>query len=117
MTKPKTVTLQSQEADIIRVYVPVSRRSVAEGSASLVKARFLAGGWTCRRVGGGWISPAGEIVTELVDEYEFLVPADKVKVVRQYLITFSEELLASGEQAVLVVVSHSGGTTITYTLS
>ena len=117
MTKPKTVLVSEQEADTIRVYVPVSRRRVAEGSAALAKAQLLAGGWTCRRVEGGWVSPTGQTITEPVDEYEFLVPADKAQVVRQYLITFSEELLAAGEQAVLVVVSHSGSTTITYTLS
>ena len=119
MTKPKTVMVSEQEADTLRVYVPVSRRRVAEGSAALAKAQLLAGGWTCRRVESGWVSPTGQTITEPVDEYEFLVPADKEQVVRQYLITFSEELLASGEQAVLVVVSHSGGvtTTITYTLS
>ena len=36
---------------------------------------------------------------------------------RQYLIELYEELLAAGEQAVLVVVIHSYGPTITYTLS
>ena len=117
MNKHKTVTQQSQEADTIRVYVPASRRRVAEGSASLAKAQLLAGGWTCRRVEGGWVSPTGETVTEPVDEYEFLVPADKAQVVRQYLITFSEELLAAGEQAVLLVVLPSSGPTVTYTLS
>ena len=117
MTKPKTVTVIEQEADTIRVYVPVSRRRVAEGSAALAKAQLLAGGWTCRRVEGGWVSPTGQTITEPVDEYEFLVPADKAQVVRQYLVTFSEELLAAGEQAVLLVVLHSSGPTVTYTLS
>ena len=117
MTKPKTVTASEQAADTIRVYVPVSRHRVAEGSAALAKAQLLSGGWTCRRVEGGWVSPTGQTVTEPVDEYEFLVPADKAQVVRQYLITLSEELLAAGEQAVLVVVSQYVSTTITYTLS
>ena len=117
MTKPKTVSVSEQKADTIRVYVPASRRRVAEGSASLAKARYLAGGWTCRRVEGGWVSPTGQTITEPVDEYEFLVPWDKSQVVRHYLIALSEELLASGEQAVLVVVAHSDGPTITYTLS
>ena len=117
MTKPKTALVSEQEADTIRVYVPVSRRSVAEGSVALSKAQLLSGGWTCRRVEGGWVSPTGQTVTEPVDEYEFLVPADKAQVVRQYLITLSEELLAAGEQAVLLVALHSSGPTITYTLS
>ena len=117
MTKPKTVSVSKQHADTVRVYVPVSRRRVAEGSVSLAKVRYLAGGWTCRRVEGGWVSPAGQTITEPVDEHEFLVPWDEAQVVRQYLITFSEELLAAGEQAVLVVVAHSDGPTITYTLS
>ena len=117
MTNPKTVTVGEQEADTIRVYVPISRRRVAEGSVALAKAQLLAGGWTCRRVQGGWVSPTGESVTEPVDEYEFLVSLGKAQAVRQYLIALSEELLAAGEQAVLVVVIHSYGPTITYTLS
>ena len=117
MTKPKTVTVSNQEADTIRVYVPVSRQRIAERSLALSKAQLLSGGWTCRRVQGGWISPTGESVTEPVDEYEFLVWLDKVQAVSRYLAAFSEELLAAGEQAVLVVVAHSHGPTITYTLS
>ena len=117
MTNPKTATVSEQEADTIRIYVPISRRRVAEGSLALAKAQLLAGGWTCRHVAGGWIAPNGQAITEPVDEYEFLVPVDKAQVVRQYLITLSEELLASGEQAVLLVVLHSRGPTITYTLS
>ena len=117
MANPKTATVSEQEADTIRIYVPISRRRVAEGSLALAKAQLLAGGWTCRHVAGGWIAPNGQAITEPVDEYEFLVPVDKAQVVRQYLITLSEELLASGEQAVLLVVLHSRGPTITYTLS
>ena len=117
MTNPKTAMVSEQEADTIRVYVPVSRQRIAERSLALSKAQFLAGGWTCRRVQGGWVSPTGESVTEPVDEYEFLVSLDKAQAVRQYLIALSEELLAAGEQAVLLVVQHSSGPTITYTLS
>ena len=123
MNKPKTATLRSpstlseQEADTIRVYVPSSRRRVAEGSLALSKAQLLAGGWTCRHVTGGWIAPNGQAITELVDEYELLVSHDKAQAVRGYLIALSEELLAAGEQAVLLVVLHSSGPTITYTLS
>ena len=117
MNKPKTATVSEQEADTIRVYVPISRRRVAKGSLALAKAQLLAGGWTCRHVAGGWIAPNGQAVTELVDEYEFLVSHDKAQAVRQYLIALSEELLAAGEQAVLLVVLHSRGPTITYTLS
>ena len=117
MTNPKTATVSEQEADTIRVYVPVSRRSVAEGSTSLAKAQLLAGGWTCRYVEGGWIDPFGKTIFEPVDEYEFLVNRDKAQAVRGYLIALSEELLAAGEQAVLLVVLHSRGPTITYTLS
>ena len=116
-TNAKIATVSEQEADTIRIYVPISRRRVAEGSLALAKAQLLAGGWTCRRVEGGWVSPTGQTVTEPVDEYEFLVPADKAQVVRQYLITLSEELLAAGEQAVLLVALQSRGPTITYTLS
>lgn len=117
MTNPKTATVSEQEADTIRVYVPISRRRVAEGSLALSKAQLLAGGWTCRHVAGGWLAPNGQAITEPVDEYEFLVNRDKAQAVRGYLIALSEELLAAGEQAVLLVVLHSRGPTITYTLS
>ena len=117
MNKPKTATDSEQEADTIRVYVPSSRRRVAEGSLALSKAQLLAGGWTCRHVAGGWIAPNGQAITEPVDEYELLVSHDKAQAVRGYLIALSEELLAAGEQAVLLVVLHSSGPTITYTLS
>ena len=117
MTNPKTVTVSAREADTIRVYVPISRRRVAEGSVALAKAQLLAGGWTCRHVAGGWLAPNGQAVTEPVDEYELLVNRDKAQAVRHYLIALSEELLAAGEQAVLLVVLHSRGPTITYTLS
>ena len=117
MTNVKTAMVTEQEADTIRVYVPISRRRVAEGSIALSKAQLLAGGWTCRHVEGGWIAPDGQAITEPVDEYEFLVSHDKAQAVRQYLIALSEELLAAGAQAVLLVVQHSSGPTITYTLS
>ena len=117
MTNPKTAMVSEQEADTIRVYVPISRRRVAEGSIALSKAQLLAGGWTCRHVAGGWIAPSGQAIIEPVDEYEFLVPYDKAQAVRKYLIALSEELLAAGEQAVLMVVLHSRGPIITYTLS
>ena len=117
MNKPKTATVSEQPVDTIRVYVPASRRRVADGSIALAKAQLLAGGWTCRYVEGGWIDPFGKTICEPVDEYEFLVSLDKAQAVRQYLIALSEELLAAGEQAVLVVVQHSSGPTITYTLS
>ena len=117
MNKPKTATVSEQTVDTLRVYVPASRRRVADGSIALAKAQLLAGGWTCRHVAGGWIVPTGEAITEPVNEYEFLVPFDKAQAVRMYLIALSEELLAAGEQAVLLVVYHSGGHTITYTLS
>ena len=117
MTKPKTVSVSKQYVDTVRVYVPVSRRRVAGASDALAKAQLLVGGWTCRPVWGGWVAPNGQTITEPVDEHEFLVPLDKAQAVSQYLTEFSEELLASGEQAVLVVVAHSDGPTITYTLS
>ena len=117
MTNPKIVTVSEQEADTIRIYVPISRRRVAEGSLALSKAQLLAGGWTCRHVAGGWLDPQGNASTEPVDEYELLVNRDKAQAVRHYLIALSEELLAGGEQAVLLVVLHSRGPTITYTLS
>ena len=117
MNKPKTATVSEQEADTIRVYVPSCRRRVAEGSLALAKAQLLAGGWTRRYVVGGWIAPNGQAIAEPVDEYELLVSRDKAQAVRGYLIALSEELLAAGEQAVLLVVLHSRGPTITYTLS
>ena len=127
MTNPKTATaseqesdtirVSEQEADTIRIYVPISRRRVAEGSIALSKAQLLTGGWTCRHVAGGWLAPNGQAITEPVDEYELLVSYDKAQAVRKYLIALSEELLAAGEQAVLLVVLHSSGPTITYTLS
>ena len=117
MTNPKTATVSEQTVDTIRVYVPSSRRRVADGSIALAKAQLLAGGWTCRYVEGGRIDPFGKTISEPVDEYEFFVSHDKAQAVRQYLVALSEELLAAGEQAVLVVVIHSYGPTITYTLS
>jgi hypothetical protein len=36
---------------------------------------------------------------------------------RAYLIALADDLLAAGEQAVLVVVIHSAGPTITFTLT
>lgn len=117
MPKPRTAMVSEQEADTIRIYIPISRRRVAEGSIAMSKAQLLAGGWTCRHVAGGWIAPDGQAITEPVDEYEFLVNRDKAQAVRQYLIALSEELLAAGEQAVLLVVQHSSGPTITYTMS
>ena len=117
MNKPKTATVSEQTVDTLRVYVPASRRRVAERSLALSKAQLLAGGWTCRHVAGGWLAPNGQAVTEPVDEYELLVNRDKAQAVRHYLIALSEELLAAGEQAVLLVVLHSRGPTITYTLS
>ena len=117
MNKPKTVTVSEQTVDTLRLYVPVSRHQIAERSLSLAKARLLAGGWSCRHIEGGWVDPLGKTISEHVDEHEFLVSHDKAQAVRQYLIALSEELLASGEQAVLLVVQHSSGPTITYTLS
>ena len=116
-TNAKIATVSEHEADTIRIYVPISQRRVAEGSLALAKAQLLAGGWTCRHVAGGWLDPNGQAVTEPVDEYELLVNRDKAQAVRHYLIALSEELLAAGEQAVLLMVLHSRGPTITYTLS
>ena len=116
-TNAKTAMVSEQEADTIRIYVPIRQRRVAEGSLALSKAQLLSGGWTCRHVAGGWLAPNGQAVTEPVDEYELLVNRDKAQAVRHYLIALSEELLAAGEQAVLLVVLHSRGPTITCTLS
>ena len=118
MTNPKTATASKASiVNTIRIYVPVSRQRVAERSLALSKAQLLAGGWTCRHVAGGWVAPNGQAITEPVDEYEFLVSLDKAQAVRGYLVALSEELLAAGEQAVLVVVMDSHRPTITYTLS
>ena len=116
-TNAKTATVSEQQVHTVRLYVPVSRRRVAEASLALGKAQLLAGGWTVRHVAGGWVAPNGAVISEPVDEHEFLVPYDKAQAVRGYLIALSEELLAAGEQAVLLVVLHSRGPTITYTLS
>ena len=113
----KTATVSEQWVDTVRLYVPISRRRVAEASLALGKAQLLAGGWTSRHVAGGWFAPSGQAIVEPVDEYEFLVPYDKAQAVRKYLIALSEELLAAGEQAVLMVVQHASGTVVTYTLS
>ena len=86
------------------LYVPLSRRKVAEASPALGKARLLAGGWTTRHVAGGWIDPQGNSITEPVDEHEFLVPYDKALAVHSYLRTVAQDLLYAGEQAVLLVV-------------
>lgn len=104
MTNPKTASVSEQEADTIRIYIPISRRRVADGSASLAKAQLLAGGWTCRHVAGGWIAPNGQAITEPVDEHEFLVPHDKAPAVHSYLRTVAQDLLDAGEQAVLLVI-------------
>ena len=115
--EPRSITLSEQWVDTVRLYVPIARRRVAEASLALGKAQRLAGGWTCRHVAGGWIAPSGQAIIEPVDEYEFLVPYDKAQAVRKHLIALSEELLAAGEQAVLMVVQHASGTVVTYTLS
>ena len=118
MNKPKTATAsKASVVNTIRVYVPYSRRTVAEKSVALAKAQLLAGGWSIRHITGGWVAPNGHPVVEPVDEHEFLVTTDKAPAVMKYITALSEELLAAGEQAVLVVVIHSYGPTITYTLS
>ena len=86
------------------LYVPFSRRKVAEASVALGKAQLLAGGWTTRHVAGGWIDPQGNAITEPVDEHEFLVPHDKAPAVHSYLRTVAQDLLDAGEQAVLLVI-------------
>lgn len=102
-------------SDRITIYVPLSCLGVLWASTHFVKARFLAGGWTTRRVAGGWIDPEGKIHAEPVDEHEFLVPYDKAKAVKDHLTAFADELLASGEQAVLLTVQYNVFTS-TYTL-
>lgn len=122
MSKPlptnsgRTATVSEQQVNTVRLYVPITRRRIAEASLALGKAQLLAGGWTVRHVAGGWIAPNGHATSEPVDEYEFLVPYDKAQAVRKYLTALSEELLAAGEQAVLLVVKYPT-CTITYTLS
>ena len=88
----------------ITLYVPLSRRKVAEASLSMGVARYLAGGWTTRHVSGGWIDSNGNAITEPVDEHEFLVPHDKVPAVLGYLRIVIEALLNVGEEAVLLTV-------------
>lgn len=117
MNKPKTATVSERAADTIRVYVPTSRRDVAQASVALAKVALLAGGWTYRPVVGGWIAPNGQAITEPPTSTSSLSVWTRHRQLRQYLVALSEELLASGEQAVLLVVLHSGGPTITFTLS
>ena len=118
MNKPKTATASKASiVSTIRVYVPYSRRRLAEQSVALAKAQLLAGGWSIRHITGGWVAPNGHPVVEPVDEHELLVTTDKAQAVMKYIIALSEELLAAGEQAVLVVEVHSYGPTVTYTLS
>ena len=95
MTNPKIATaskhgtIKENYADVIRIYIPTSRKHIAEKSLSLAKARLLAGGWTCRHVEGGWIDPFGNTTVEPVDEHEFLVSLDKAQAVKKYLIALS----------------------------
>lgn len=112
----KTATVSEQPVHKLRLCVPYQRRHIADASLALKQAQLLAGGWTTRHVAGGWIAPDGKSIIEPVDEHEFLVPYDKAQAVRRNLIVLSEELLAAGEQAVLLVVEHSA-CTITYTMS
>ena len=88
----------------ITLYVPLSRRKVAEASLSLAVARYLAGGWTTRHVSGGWIDSNGNAIAEPVDEHEFLVPHDKAPAVLGHLRIAAEALLNAGEEAVLLTV-------------
>ena len=113
-TKP-SISTDSELRQSFILYVPLSRRKVAESSLALGKARLLAGGWTTRHVAGGWIDPQGNAITEPVDEHEFLVPHDKAPAVRSYLRTVAQDLLNAGEQAVLLVDA-SPVSIITYTL-
>ena len=113
MTTQITDTSELRQSFIL--YVPLSRRKVAESSLALGKARLLAGGWTTRHVAGGWIDPQGNAITEPVDEHEFLVPSDKAPAVHSYLRTVAHDLLLAGEQAVLLVHG-SAVNTILYTL-
>lgn len=93
-----------QNRQRITLYVPLSRRKVAEASLAMAKAQHLAGGWTTRHVSGGWIDPQGNAITEPVDEHEFLVSNDKATAVYSYLRTVAQDLLNAGEQAVLLVI-------------
>lgn len=88
----------------ITLYVPLSRRKVAEASLSMSVARYIAGGWTTRHVSGGWIDSQGNAIAEPVDEHEFLVPHDKVQTVLGHLRIVVEALLNAGEEAVLLTV-------------
>lgn len=113
-SKPSTST-DSELRQSFTLYVPLSRRRVAEASPALGKARLLAGGWTTRHVAGGWIDPQGNAIHEPVDEHEFLVHSDKAPAVQNYLRTVAQDLLLAGEQAVLLVHG-SAVNTILYTL-
>lgn len=88
----------------ITLYVPLSRRKVAEASLSMSVARYITGGWTIRHVAGGWIDANGNAIAEPVDEHEFLVPHDKVPAVLGHLRIVVEALLNAGEEAVLLTV-------------
>lgn len=97
------VSIKKESADIVRIFVPVSRDYVTQNSPALREAKRIAGGWTCRYVAGGWIDPAGNEVVEPVDEYEFIGSAYDIGGVLDELLAFGEELLNAGEQAVLIV--------------
>lgn len=97
------VSIKKESVDIVRIFVPVSREAVAQNSLALREAKRTAGGFTCRRVTGGWVDPDGAEVIEPVDEYEFIGSTYNIGGVLDELLAFGEELLNAGEQAVLVV--------------
>lgn len=101
----------------VRIFVPVAQRDVALYSEALEDAIVIAGGYNRREIEGGWVSPSGETIVEDVDEYEFIIPIEKELPLIESLRVFAGELLAAGEQAVLVTAQGVHGAVFSYLYS
>lgn len=108
------VSIKKASADIVRIFVPVSREDVAQNSLAFREAKRIAGGFTCRRVTGGWVDPAGNEIVEPVDECEFISAGCTTVDIIEALTDFAEELLKAGEQAVLIVDTDGQGKTVSH---
>lgn len=111
------VSITKKSADIVRIFVPVSREDVAQNSLTFREAKRIAGGFTCRRVTGGWVDPAGNEIVESVDECEFISAGCTTVDIIEALTDFAEELLKAGEQAVLIVNTDGHGETVSHYLT
>ena len=97
------ISIKRAQADIVRIFIPVAREDVAQNSLAFREAKRISGGFTCRRVTGGWVDPAGNEIVEPVDEFEFISAGCTTVDIIEALTYFAEELLKAGEQAVLIV--------------